>query len=207
MNDPIFSAPVPLTYIGDFLFRLFTAMLTRLIEMMIVIAIIDYAWQRWKTHEDMKMTKQEVKDEHKQSEGDPHVKGRIRGMALNILRRSIKKNVPHADVVVTNPTHYAVALKYEQGVDKAPIVVAKGEGRLARHIKEIAAENGVPMVENKPVERLLYKTTRVGGTIPLELFQAIAQILAHVYRTHRYYFYRLRAKRMAAQAETVGKTA
>lgn len=207
MNDPIFSAPVPLTYIGDFLYQLFVAMLTRLLEVMIVIAIIDYAWQRWKTHEDMKMTKQEVKDEHKQSEGDPHVKSRLRSMSMSILRQSINKNVPKADVVVTNPTHYAVALKYEQGVDKAPVVLAKGEGRIARHIKQVASEHGVPMVENKPVARLLYKTTRVGGIIPLELFQAVAQILAHVYRTHRYYFYRLKAQRLADRADNPSRTA
>ena len=124
---------------------------------------------------------------------------------MSILRQSINKAVPKADVVVTNPTHYAVALKYEQGVDKAPVVVAKGEGRIARAIKAVAAENGVPMVENKPVARLLYKTTRVGGTIPLELFQVVAQILAHVYRTHRYYFYRLRARRMALRAPAPAK--
>jgi flagellar biosynthetic protein FlhB len=199
MNDPIFSSPVPLDYIGDFLFRLFLEMLSRLLELMVAIAAIDYFWQRRKTHEDLKMSKQELKDEYRQSEGDPHVKGRQRSMAANILRQSIQKNVPHADVVVTNPTHYAVALRYEQGVDKAPVVVAKGEGATARHIKRIAAENGVPMVENKPVARLLYKTTKVGGTIPLELFQVVAQILAHVYRTHRYYFYRLKAQRLAAR--------
>ena len=207
MNDPIFSAPVPITYIGDFLYRIFIAMMTKLLEMMIVIALIDYAWQRWKTHQDMKMTKQEVKDENKQSEGDPLIRSKIRSMSMNILRQSIKKHVPTADVVVTNPTHYAVALRYEQGIDKAPVVVAKGMGRIARQIKEVAAENGVPIVENKPVARLLYKTTRIGGTIPLELFQAVAQILAHVYRTHRYYFYRLKAHRMAARAENASKSA
>jgi flagellar biosynthetic protein FlhB len=196
MNDPIFSSPVPLTYIGEFIFRLFLQMLSKLLQLMIVIAIIDFAWQKWKTREDLKMSKQEVKDEHRQSEGDPHIKSRQRSMSVDILRQSIRKKVPGADVVVTNPTHYAVALKYEQGVDKAPVVVAKGEGRLARLIKEVAKENGVPMVENKPVARLLYKTTRIGGTIPLELFQVVAKILAHVYRTHRYYFYRLRARRM-----------
>ena len=205
MNDPIFSAPVPLTYIGGFLYKLFIDMMSKLLEIMIAIAAIDYFWQRWKTHDDMKMTKQEVKDERKQSEGDPHVKGQLRSMSMNILRQSIKKHVPHADVVVTNPTHYAVALKYEQGIDKAPVVVAKGEGRIARQIKQIAADNGVPMVENKPVARLLYKTTRVGGTIPLELFQVVAQILAHVYKTHRYYFFRLKAQRMATRAEAAAK--
>ncbi|MBN1403410.1 MAG: flagellar biosynthesis protein FlhB [Opitutales bacterium] len=207
MNDPIFSAPVPIDYIGQFLFRLFMEMLGRLLELMVIIAIIDYSWQRWKTHEDLKMSKQEVKDERKQSDGDPHVKGRQRQFSMQLLRNSARKAVPGADVVVTNPTHYAVALKYEQGVDKAPVVIAKGSGRLARLIKEIAKENGVPMVENKPVARLLYKTTAIGSTIPLELFQVVAQILAHVYRTHRYYFYRLRARRISMKAEATARIA
>jgi len=205
MNDPIFSSPVPLTYIGDFLFRMFMEMLSRLIELMVAIAAMDYFWQRFKTNEDLKMTKQEVKDERKQQDGDPNVKGRQRSMSMSILRQSIQKNVPRADVVVTNPTHYAVALKYEQGIDRAPVVVAKGEGRIARAIKAVAMENGVPMVENKPVARLLYKTTKIGGTVPIELFQVVAQILAHVYRTHRYYFYRLKAQRIATRAETTAK--
>jgi len=205
MNDPIFSAPVPLTYIGNFLFTLFLEMLSKMLEIMILIAVIDFFWQKHKTHEDLKMSKQEVRDERKQSDGDPQMKGRQRNFAAQLLRQSINKNVPGADVVVTNPTHFAVALKYEQGVDKAPVVVAKGEGRIARLIKEIAKENGVPMVENKPVARLLYKTTRVGGTIPLELFQIVAQILAHVYRTHRYYFYRLRARRLVMNSESTAK--
>jgi flagellar biosynthetic protein FlhB len=205
LNDPIFSAPVPVSYIVDFLFRLLQGLLIRLVEVMIVIAALDYLWQKWKTHEDLKMTKEEVKEERKQSEGDPYVKSRLRSMSISILRQSFKKHVPTADVVVTNPTHYAVALKYEQGVDKAPVVVAKGEGRIALHIKEIAMENGVPMVEDKPVARLLYKTTRVGGTIPVELYQAVAQILAHVYKAHRYYFFRLKARRMAEHAEAEAK--
>ncbi|MFA5256892.1 MAG: flagellar type III secretion system protein FlhB [Opitutales bacterium] len=205
MNDPIFSAPVPLTYIGEFLFRLFTQMLSRLLEVMVTIAMIDYFWQRWKTHEDLKMSKQEVRDELRQSEGDPGTKGRQRNFAARLMRQSINKNVPGADVVVTNPTHFAVALKYEQGLDKAPVVVAKGEGRIARLIKEVAKENGVPMVENKPVARLLYKTTRVGNTIPLELFQVVAQILAQVYRSHRYYFFRLKARRLSMRAQPAAR--
>ena len=205
LSDSIFSAPVPLTYIVDFLFKLFQGMLVRLVEVMIVIAIIDYVWQRYKTNESLKMSKYEVKEERRQAEGDPYVKSRLRQMAVRITRQSVKKNVPKADVVVTNPTHYAVALKYEQGIDKAPVVLAKGEGRVAMHIKEVAKEHGVPMVENKPVARLLYKTTRVGGTIPAELYQAVAQILAHVYKAHRYYFYRLKALRMAERAEKEAK--
>jgi flagellar biosynthetic protein FlhB len=108
--------------------------------------------------------------------------------------------VPVADVVVTNPTHFAVALKYERGKDKAPVVLAKGEGRFAVRIKAIAADHGVPMVENKPVARVLYSMGRVGEAIPPELYQAVAEILAVVYRTHRYYFFRLRARRLESAA-------
>ncbi len=198
MNDPIFSAPVPIQYVPEFLYRLFMQMLSRLVVAMTVIAAIDYFWQRFKTREELKMTKQEVKDEMRQSEGDPHVKGQRKRFAMKLMQQKMGAAVPHADVVVTNPTHFAVALKYEQGVDKAPIVVAKGEGRFARRIKDIAREHGVPMVENKPVARLLYKTGSVGKQIPVELYQVVAQILAHVYRTHRYYFHRLKARRMAA---------
>jgi flagellar biosynthetic protein FlhB len=104
--------------------------------------------------------------------------------------------VATADVIVTNPTHYAVALSYQRGKDRAPIVLAKGENRFAQRLKAIAAENGVPTIENKPVARLLYAMGRVGEAIPPELYQAVAEILAVVYRTHRYYFHRLRARRI-----------
>jgi flagellar biosynthetic protein FlhB len=105
------------------------------------------------------------------------------------------KAVATADVVITNPTHYAVALKYERGVDSAPVVLAKGDNALARRIKALAAEHEVPMVENRPVARMLFATATVGEPIPAELFQAVAGILAFVYRTHRYYFHRLSARR------------
>jgi flagellar biosynthetic protein FlhB len=200
MNDPIFSSPIPLTYLGEFMYRLFVSMLGRLVIVMIMITIIDYMFQRWKTHEDMKMTKQEVKDEMKQQMGDPHMKAAQKKQGMMLLAQAMKKNVPRADVVVTNPTHFAVALKYEQGVDAAPIVVAKGEGRIALRIKEIATENGVPMVENKEVARMLFRVTNIGQAIPIELFEVVAKILAHVYKTHRYYFHRLKALRMAESA-------
>lgn len=197
MNDPIFSAPVPVEYVPEFLYKLFMQMLSRLLVALSAIAAIDYFWQRYKTHEDMKMTKQEVRDEMKSAEGDPQVKGQRKRFGMKLLQQQMSKAVPHADVIVTNPTHFAVALKYEQGKDKAPVVVAKGEGRFAKRIKEIAREHGVPMVENKPVARLLFKTSAVGKPIPIELYQIVAQILAHVYRTHRYYFHRLKARRLA----------
>jgi flagellar biosynthesis protein FlhB len=108
--------------------------------------------------------------------------------------------VKTADVIITNPTHYAVALKYERGKDQAPVVLAKGENRFAQRIKALAAEHGVPMVENKPVARLLFAMGKVGETIPSDLYQAVAEILAIVYRTHRYYFHRLKTRRMEASA-------
>jgi flagellar biosynthetic protein FlhB len=118
---------------------------------------------------------------------------------LHDEQRQMLAKVATADVVVTNPTHYAVALKYERGLDKAPIVLAKGENQFARRIKALAAEHDVPMVENKPVARMLYALGRVDEPIPADLYQAVAEILAFVYRTHRYYFFRLKSRR----AETV----
>ena len=114
------------------------------------------------------------------------------------MLRQMLSAVPTADVVVTNPTHYAVALKYERGIDSAPVVLAKGDNRFAQRIKAIAAENEVPIVENPPVARVLYALGRVGEAIPSELYQAVAEILAIVYRTHRYYFYRLKSRRTQA---------
>jgi flagellar biosynthetic protein FlhB len=119
-------------------------------------------------------------------------------MARRLMQKQMLSAVATADVVVTNPTHYAVALKYERGQDKAPIVLAKGENQFARRIKALAAENGVPMVENRPVARMLYAMGEVGEAIPPELYQAVAGILAVVYRTHRYYFHRLKSRRLEA---------
>jgi flagellar biosynthetic protein FlhB len=122
----------------------------------------------------------------------------MRRMARRLMQRQMLSAVPTADVVVTNPTHYAVALKYERGVDEAPVVLAKGEHGFAKRIKELALENGVPMVENKPVARALFAFGKVGQPIPMELYQVVAEILAFVYRTHRYYFYRLKSRRVEA---------
>lgn len=124
----------------------------------------------------------------------------LRRMARRLAQRQMLKAVATADVIVTNPTHFAVALKYERRVDRAPVVLAKGEGALARRIKALAAEHEVPMVENKPVARMLYAAGRVGEPIPADLYQAVAAILAFVYRTHRYYFYRLPSRRMPEAA-------
>ena len=147
----------------------------------IVIGLADYIYQKWKFSEDMKMTKQEVKDEYKNTEGDPQIKGRIRQKMREASQRRMMQDVPKADVVITNPTHFAVAIKYDAEVSKAPIVVAKGEDYLAQKIKEVAREHNVEIVENKPLARMLYHNVEIGAEIPPELYQAVAEVLAMVY--------------------------
>ena len=147
----------------------------------IVIAGADFIYQKWKFNEDMKMTKQEVKDEFKNAEGDPQIKGKIRQKMREVSQRRMMQAVPQADVVITNPTHYAVALRYEPDKYDAPYVVAKGEDYLAQKIKEVARENHVEIVENKPLARMLYHNVDLGAQVPPELFQAVAEVLAMVY--------------------------
>ena len=149
---------------------------------MIVVAILDYAYQKWKFLEDQKMTKKEVKDEAKQTEGDPMVKSRIRQLQQEAARKRMMAEVPEADVVVTNPTRLAVALKYDNTSMEAPVVVAKGAGPVAKNIRRIARENEVPLVEDKQLARNLYKYVDIGGEVPMEYYQAVAELLAYVYR-------------------------
>jgi flagellar biosynthetic protein FlhB len=146
-----------------------------------VIAIIDLIYQRRKFTKDMMMTKQEVKDEYKNSEGDPQVKGKIKSRMMEASRRRMMQQLPQADVVITNPTHYAVAIKYDAEQSEAPVVVAKGADYLAQRIKEIARENKVEIVENKPLARMLYTNVEIGEMVPPELYKAVAEVLAYVY--------------------------
>lgn len=148
----------------------------------LVIAFADYAYQRWKLNDDLKMTKQEVKDEFKQQEGDPQIKGKIRQRMQEASRRRMMQDLPKADVVITNPTHYAVAIAYDAEKYDAPIVVAKGVDYLAQRIKEVARENNVEIVENVPLARALYATVEIGEMVPPELYQSVAEVLAFVYR-------------------------
>ena len=147
-----------------------------------VLAFADYAYQKIKFNKDMMMTKQEVKDEYKQQEGDPKVKGRIRQKMREVSQRRMMQSLPTADVVITNPTHYAVAIKYDPEVADAPIVLAKGADYLAAKIKEVAKENKIEIVENKPLARMLYANVEVGQVVPQELYQAVAEVLAFVYK-------------------------
>lgn len=150
---------------------------------MLVLGYLDKKYQNYEYEKSIKMTKQEVKDEHKDTEGDPKIKAKIKSIQMQMARQRMMSSVPSADVVVTNPTHYAVAIKYDKTKAPAPMVVAKGVDYLAFQIREIAKENNVPIVENRPVARALYNTVPVDGIIPSDLYVAVAEILAYVYRT------------------------
>lgn len=147
----------------------------------LVIGLADFIYQKYRFNEDMKMTKQELKDEYKNTEGNPEIKGRQRQRMREASQRRMMQDVPKADVVITNPTHLAVAIKYDAEVSKAPIVIAKGEDYLAQKIREKAKENHIEIVENKPLARMLYANVDIGAEIPPELYQAVAEILAMVY--------------------------
>ena len=151
------------------------------IGVIMIMALMDYGYQKWQTTQDLKMTKQEVKDEMKQSEGDPQIKGKIRQKQRQMAMARMMKEVPKADVIVTHPTHYAIALSYQQGMS-APLVVAKGQDLVAQRSKEIAREARVPIIENKPLARAIYAAVQIGDAIPQELYQAVAEVLAYVYR-------------------------
>ena len=146
-----------------------------------IIALADYIYQKVKFKKDMKMTKQEVKDEYKNQEGDPQIKGKQRQRMQEASRRRMMQQLPQADVVITNPTHYAVAIKYDPELYDAPYVVAKGADYLAQKIKESAKENHIEIVENKPLARMLYANVDIGSVVPPELYQAVAEVLAFVY--------------------------
>lgn len=150
---------------------------------LLIVGVADLFYQKLKFKNEMKMTKQEVKDEYKQTEGDPQIKGKIRRKMQETSMRRMMQDIPQADVVITNPTHFAVAIKYDKTVSSAPLVTAKGADNLAQRIKEIARENNVEIVENKPLARMLYYNVEIGDEIPPELYQMVADILAHVYKS------------------------
>lgn len=149
---------------------------------MLVLGYLDKKYQHYEYEKSIKMTKQEIKDEHKDVEGDPKIKAKIKSIQMQMARQRMMSSVPKADVVVTNPTHYAVAIQYDKTRAPAPMVVAKGVDYLAFEIREIAKEHNVPIVENRPVARALYNTVPVDGVIPSDLYVAVAEILAFVYR-------------------------
>ena len=147
---------------------------------LLVIGVIDLLFQKWKHHQELMMTKQEVREEQKDSEGDPHLKARIKQLQREVASRQMIQDVATASVVVTNPTHLSIALRYEPSRDNAPVVVAKGADEVAFIIRKVAKENKIPILEKKPLARALYATANVGQEIPLEFYQAVAEILAYI---------------------------
>lgn len=189
LQDPIFYTGVDSARISTFLAEAAFGICWRVVFGLVGLAALDYGYQFWKTTRDLMMTKEEVKEELKSSEGNPHVKARLRRRRFTKTKRQMLAEVPDADVVVTNPTHIAVALKYDRKTMKAPRIVAKGTRLNALQIREIAARHQVPIVENKPLARMMFKYGRVGGEIPAQLYAAVAEVLAYVYRVNRYRYY------------------
>ena len=168
-----------------FMMALAFKVILRIALMLLVLAILDYAYQRYEHEKGLKMTKQEIKEEHKQAEGDPQIKARVRSLQREMARRRMMQEVPKATVVVTNPTHIAIAMLYEPGEMESPKVVAKGKRLIAEQIKKLALAAGVPIVEDKPLARAMYDKVNVGDDIPLEFFSAVAEILAYVYKLRK----------------------
>ncbi len=180
-DDALVLMEMPLQQFLHFLGRTATLIMMKVSGIMIFLAILDYGFVRYEMEEKMKMTKQEQKEEHKDTEGDPHIKSKIRAIQQEMARSRMMAAVPEADVVITNPTRVAVALKYDNSSMDAPVVLAKGQELVAAKIREIAREHDIPLIENPPVARLLHSKVEPGQAIPEELFRAVAEILAYVY--------------------------
>lgn len=166
----------------QFIDAILIRMLIGICSAMVMLAIIDYLYQRFEYIKSMRMSRKEIKDEYKEQEGDPHIKAKIKSIRMERARKRMMAAVPEADVVVTNPTHYAVAMKYETGKMPAPMVVAKGVDQIALNIREVAERNNVPLVENRPLARALYDNVEIDEIIPEEHYQAVAEIISYVYK-------------------------
>ena len=187
--DPIFTSPVSVGRLAQFLGQTALGILLRVSLALVVIAVADYGYQVWKVGRDLMMTKDELKEEAKNTEGNQQVKNARRRRRRTAGKAKQLADVPKADVVVTNPTHLAVALRYDRNTMKAPKVVAKGIRLNAQQIREIALQHQVPIVENKPLARMLFKHARVGSEVPAMLYAAVAEVLAWVYRINRYRYF------------------
>ncbi|MDR0621064.1 MAG: flagellar biosynthesis protein FlhB [Deltaproteobacteria bacterium] len=182
LDDFVLMVDMDPVAIGVMVLKIALEIFVKTVLLLLVLAAMDYGYQRWQFNQDMKMTKQEVKDEYKQIEGDPIVKNRIRQAQREASKKRQLNDVPKADVVIANPTHFAVALQYDREKAPAPVVLAKGQDFMALRIKDIAKENKVPIVENKPLAQALYKAVEVGQTIPVEFYKAVAEVLSYIYK-------------------------
>ncbi|MBL9168040.1 MAG: EscU/YscU/HrcU family type III secretion system export apparatus switch protein [Verrucomicrobiales bacterium] len=187
--DPIFSTAVTTARIAEFLGETAFSIILRVSVALSFIASVDYGYQLWKHRQDMMMTRQEFEEEQKSSEGNPQVKAAQRKRRQKVSQRQMLLDVPKADLVVTNPTHLAVALRYDRKTMKAPMVIAKGSRLNALKIREIAKQHQVPIIENKPLARMLFRHAKVGGEIPAQFYAAVAELLAYVYRVNRYRYF------------------
>ncbi len=190
ITDPIFHSSVDLVRIAGFMADSSFKIVVRVCTALIVVASVDYTYQIWKTTKDLKMTKQELKDESKNTEANPQLKAKMRRKRNARSKRKMLAEVPKADVIVVNPIHIAVALRYDRKTMKAPRVVAKGTRLNAAQIKEIAQQHQVPIIENIPLARMMFKYCPVGGEVPAQLYAAVAEVLAWVYRVNAYRYYR-----------------
>jgi flagellar biosynthetic protein FlhB len=188
LHDPIFTTSVNVARMSVFLADVCLRIFLRVSLCLIVIAAGDYGYQWWRNNKDLMMTKQEVKDEAKNTEGNPQIKAARRRRRAQSKAKQLAE-VPNADVIVTNPTHIAVALRYDRKAMRAPKIVAKGIRLNAQKIREIAQQYQIPIIENKPLARSLFKHGRVGGEIPNQFYSAVAEVLAWVYRVNRYRYY------------------
>jgi flagellar biosynthesis protein FlhB len=188
LQDPIFTSSVSVARIAGFMAESGLRIALRVTLALAVIAATDYGYQWWRTNKDLMMSREELKEELKNSEGNPQIKAARRRRRIQSKRRQLA-DVPTADVVVTNPTHLAIALRYDRKTMRAPTIVAKGIRLNAERIKEIARQYQVPTLENKPLARLLFRHGRLGGEIPAQLYAAVAEVLAWVYRINRYRYY------------------
>jgi flagellar biosynthetic protein FlhB len=175
---PLAPISLSLSLLGDSLHELFW----KAAGVFVVFGMVDLLRQQRRYQKDLRMSKREIRDEVKETEGDPHIRARIRRLRRDMLRQQMMKQVPTATAVIVNPTHYAVALRYDHGSTSVPLVVAKGRNHLAARIRQLAAEHGVPLVENPPLAQALYKSVKVGQEIPPHLYRAVAEVLAYIYR-------------------------
>jgi flagellar biosynthetic protein FlhB len=181
-NELLTVFSLSITQIVGLMWDIVFNLMLRAVMVLLLLAVLDYAYKRWQNEKDMMMSKQEIKDEYKMTEGDPQLKGKIKQKQREISMGRMMQEVPGADVIITNPTHYAVAVQYDPDRADAPKVIAKGKNLIAKNIKKIAEENDIPIVENKPLARALYAEVELGAFIPANLYHAVAEVLAYVYK-------------------------
>lgn len=171
-----------LSQIVYYLFQTTVNVAIRAAVVLIILAILDYVYQSWEYENELKMSKQEIKEEYKQMEGDPIIRSKIKEKQRQMSMRRMMQDIPKADVIITNPTHYAIAIRYDSASESAPCVLAKGKDIIAQNIRKVAVEYDIPIVENKPLARAVFYSVEIGAYIPPDLYQAVAEVLAYVYK-------------------------